>query len=72
VEHACLLATDISLPSFLWTKTISIAKFLVNRSPTKANLGVIAKEKYTCKQPHVDHFKIFGCVPYPKRTNKKT
>jgi hypothetical protein len=58
----------------LWTKTISIANFLVNRSPTKVNLGVIAKEKYTGKKLHVDHFKIFGCVPYlhiPKEQIKK-
>ncbi len=69
-----LLTIDISLLSFLWTKTISIANFLVNRSPTKVNLGVIAKEKYTGKKLHVDHFKIFGCVPYlhiPKEQIKK-
>jgi hypothetical protein len=47
---------------------------LVNRSPTKANLGVTAKEKYASKKPHVNHFKIFGCVPYlyiPKEQIKK-
>ncbi len=74
VEHVRLLAIDISLLSFLWTKTISIANFLVNRSSTKANLGVIVKEKYTCKKLHVHHLKIFGCVPYlhiPKEQIKK-
>jgi hypothetical protein len=74
LEHACLLVIDISLPSFLWTKTISNANFLVNHNPTKANLGVSAKEKYTSKKPHVDHLKIFGCVPYlhiPKEQIKK-
>ncbi len=69
-----LLVIDISLLSFLWTKTISIANSLVICSPTKANIGVIAKEKYTCKKPHIDHLKIFGCVPYlhiPKEQIKK-
>jgi len=64
VEHVRLLAIDISLLSFFWTRIISIVNLLVNRSPTKANLGVTAKEKYASKKPHVNHFKIFGCVPY--------
>jgi hypothetical protein len=55
VERAQLLAINISLPSFLWTKAISIVNFQVNHSPTKAYLGVTAEKKYTSKKLHVDH-----------------
>jgi histone deacetylase 1/2 len=63
-ERARSIAADCKLPTFLWAEAISMATYLVNLSPTRANFGVPPEASYTGKQIKLDHLKIFGCMAY--------
>ena len=46
MERAQSMSHDCQLPIFLWTEAIAMATYLINRSPTKANLGKTPETKY--------------------------
>ena len=74
IEHARSMAVEAHLPSYLWTEAVNTANYIVNLSPTSANLGVTLEEKYSGKLPTVTHLKIFGSIAYvhiPKTDRKK-
>ena len=53
---------------------MSHANYLINRSPTRANSGMMPGEKYTGTIPDVSMLKIFGCLVHvhvPKDSQKK-
>jgi hypothetical protein len=43
---------------FPWAKTLNIATYLVNQSPTRVNSKVILKEKFTCIQPNLSNLEF--------------
>jgi hypothetical protein len=68
------MAVKAKLPGYLWTEAINTATYIVNRSPTSANLGKTPEELYSGKIPNVTHFKIFGSVAFvhvPKTDRRK-
>ena len=68
------MAVAAKLPGYLWTEVINTANYIVNRSPTSANLGKTPEERYTGKIPNVTHLKIFGSIAFvhiPKTDRKK-
>jgi hypothetical protein len=55
-------------------EVINTTTFLVNRSPTAANQGMMPEDKYSNKKPDVSFLHIFGCLAYlhvPKKDRKK-
>ena len=74
MERARSMSHDCQLPIFLWTEAIAMATYLINRSPTKANLGKIPETKYRGIQPDISNLRIFGCLAYvhiPKEHRNK-
>ncbi len=51
-------------PHFLWAKVINTTNYLVNQSPTRANLGTTPFEKFTSKALDLSHLKVFGSLAY--------
>jgi hypothetical protein len=52
------------LPSFLWAKSINIAIFLVNITPSHSNLGLTPYHILTSDKLDVNMLHIFGSVCY--------
>ena len=68
------MAVVAKLPGYLWIEVINTTNYIVNRSPTSANLGKTLEERYTGKIPNVTHLKIFGSIAFvyiPKTDRKK-
>ncbi|KAL3686253.1 hypothetical protein R1sor_004275 [Riccia sorocarpa] len=64
LDRARSMAIENGIPTFLWAETLATANYLVNRSPTRANLGLTPEEKFTGKPPDLAHLKSFGCIVY--------
>ena len=74
MERARNMSSDCNLPIYLWTKAISHAQYLVNRSPTRANSGLTPEAKYSGMTPDISNLKIFSCLAYilvPNATRRK-
>ena len=68
------MSSDCNLPINLWTKAVSHAQYLINRSPTRANSGATPEAKYSGKIPDISNLNFFGCVAFvhvPKENRKK-
>jgi hypothetical protein len=74
LERARSMAAGCNLPTYLWPEAISMATFLVNRSPTRTNYGIPPEASYTGKQLDLSNLKTFGCLSYvhvPDETRQK-
>ncbi|KAL3683514.1 hypothetical protein R1sor_001536 [Riccia sorocarpa] len=59
----CMLLSS-GLPKFLWGEAVLTACYLVNRSPTRSNLGTTPYEKLTKEKPNLSNLRVFGCTSY--------
>lgn len=64
VEMARSMLADAKLPSKFWAEAVSTAVYLRNRSPTISVEGMTPFEALTSKKPHVEMFRVFGCLAY--------
>ncbi|KAL0381218.1 UNVERIFIED_CONTAM: hypothetical protein Sangu_0186100 [Sesamum angustifolium] len=63
-ERARCLKLKVGLPKSFWAETVSMACYLINRSP-RASLGAtVAEEVWTGNPIDFDHLRIFGCSTY--------
>ncbi len=64
MERARCMIQVSKAPHFLWVEAVNIANYLVNWSPTRANLGTTPFERLTSKTPNLNHLKVFGNLAY--------
>lgn len=57
----CMLKSK-GLPSFLWGEAMSIATYILNRSPTKGLKGITSEEAWFEVKQFVIHLNVFGFV----------
>jgi hypothetical protein len=71
-ESAIALLLTASLPEVFWEEARSTACFLYNRSTGAHSVThpTSPYEQYYGMQPHVLHFKVFGCKCYPTRLDR--
>jgi transposase InsO family protein len=60
------IARSISLmshtPAVLWAEAVQTANFLINVTPSRANLGLTPYQMLTGRQPDLHSLRVFGCV----------
>ena len=72
LEKSVLLR--VGAPAFLWAEAMKTAIYLLNRSPTKANIGGLPKERFTGIILSLKHLCAFGYLAYiyiPERYRNK-
>jgi transposase InsO family protein len=52
------------VPTYLWAEAAKTEVYLMNRSPTRANLGLTPEEVFCERKPNLQHLCIFGCLAY--------
>ncbi|KAK2440388.1 putative mitochondrial protein [Trifolium repens] len=72
LDMARCMVKHRNLPKTFWGEAISIAVYILNKSPTKKLNHKVLEEVWSGKKPSVSHFKVFGSlchkhVPEAKR-----
>lgn len=63
IEKARCLLNESELPKSFWGETVSVAVYLINRSPTVAlPSGITPAEAFYSRKPNVGRMRIFGCL----------
>ncbi|KAI3498732.1 hypothetical protein L1887_09191 [Cichorium endivia] len=65
------LLKSMDVPDNLWGEAVRHAIQILNRVPTKGVVGMTPFEAMHRKKPILEHFRVFGCVAYAKRTANK-
>ncbi|KAI3501786.1 hypothetical protein L1887_29807 [Cichorium endivia] len=65
----CLMKAK-GVPNFLWGEAVRHATFIINRTPTRALVGVTPYEKFYDEKPNLEDLRVFGCVAYDKIVSK--
>ena len=55
IKCARSISQDCNLLLFLWSEALATANYLISRSPTQAKLGVTLEERFSIKQPNIEH-----------------
>ena len=63
-ERARCLRLNAGLPKSFWAEAVSMACYLINRSPRASLGGKVAEEVWTGNAVDFDHLRIFGCPAY--------
>jgi transposase InsO family protein len=64
LEKTRSMMLGAGVPNYLWAETAKTAVYLLNRSPTKANLGATPEECFTKQRPDLRHLRTFGCLTH--------
>jgi hypothetical protein len=64
LEKTRSMMLDAGVPNYLWAEAAKTAVYLLNRSPTKANLGATPEERFTKQRPDLRHLRTFGCLTH--------
>ncbi|KAK9077208.1 hypothetical protein SSX86_005544 [Deinandra increscens subsp. villosa] len=59
----CLL-TEKNMPKWFWSEAARWANFILNRCITTALDDKVPEEAWSGIKPHVDSFRVFGCLAY--------
>jgi hypothetical protein len=54
----------LDLQRFLWADAVSMACFLINKSPRAALYGKVVEEVWTGNEVHYSSLRVFGCPAY--------
>ena len=63
-ERARCLRLNAGLPKSFWAEAVSMACYLINRSPRASLGGKVVEEVWTGKPIDLGNLKIFGCPAY--------
>ncbi|KAL0323638.1 UNVERIFIED_CONTAM: hypothetical protein Sangu_1983100 [Sesamum angustifolium] len=63
-EMARCLRLNAGLPKSFWTEAVSMACYLINRSPWASLGGKLVEEVWTGNPVNFYHLRIFGCSAY--------
>ncbi|KAL2630159.1 hypothetical protein R1flu_014845 [Riccia fluitans] len=64
MEKVRCMLLESGLTKSLWGEAASTACYLLNRSPTRANLGTTPYEKFKGLKPDLSHLWVFGSTAY--------
>lgn len=64
MEMARCMMKAKELPNSFWIEAVNAAVYILNRSYTKAVIGMTPHEAYSGKKPSVAHFRVFGSECY--------
>ncbi len=62
VEIARAMLNEKNLPNYFWAEAVTIAVYIMNRTPIAAVHGMTLEEKFTSNKPDVSHLRVFGCI----------
>ncbi|KAJ9554040.1 hypothetical protein OSB04_018085 [Centaurea solstitialis] len=65
----CLMKAR-SVPNYFWGEAVRHATFIINRTPTRALVGVTPYEKFYGETPDLKDLRVFGCVAYERVVSK--
>ncbi|KAJ9565988.1 hypothetical protein OSB04_001954 [Centaurea solstitialis] len=65
----CLMKAK-GVPNYLWGEAVRHATFIINRTPTRALVGVTPYEKFYGEKPNLEDLKVFGCIAYDRVVSK--
>ncbi|KAL0322519.1 UNVERIFIED_CONTAM: hypothetical protein Sangu_1871200 [Sesamum angustifolium] len=63
-ERARCVRLNAGLPKSFWAEVVSMACYLINRSPRASLGGKVAEKVWTDNPVDFDHLRIFGCSAY--------
>ena len=63
-ERARCLRLNVGLANIFWANAVSMACYLINRSPRVALDGKVAEEMWTGNEVDYSGFRVFGCLAY--------
>jgi hypothetical protein len=63
-ERAWCLLLNIELEKFFWADAVSMACYLINRSPRVGLDGKVVEEVWTRNEVDYSGLRIFGCPAY--------
>jgi hypothetical protein len=69
MARSMLKAMD--LPGWFWGEAVTMAVYILNRSPTHSLDGQTPYEVWHGTKPSVHHMRMFGCVAHVKQGNKR-
>nr|GEZ77344.1 retrovirus-related Pol polyprotein from transposon TNT 1-94 [Tanacetum cinerariifolium] len=58
------------VPNYFWGEAVRHATYIINRTPTRALVGVTLYEKFYREKPNLEDLKVFGCVAYERIVSK--
>ena len=56
--------SEKNMPHCYWVEAVSIAVYIMNRTPTAAVHDMTPEEKFSGRKPDLAHLKVFGCIAY--------
>ncbi|KAJ9542303.1 hypothetical protein OSB04_028809 [Centaurea solstitialis] len=65
----CLMKVK-EVPNQFWCEASRHATYIINRTPTRALVGVTPYEKFYGQKPNLERLKVFGCVAYERIVSK--
>ncbi|KAJ9542758.1 hypothetical protein OSB04_029264 [Centaurea solstitialis] len=65
----CLMKAK-EVPNQFWGEATRHATYIINRTPTRALVGVTPYEKFYGQKPNLEGLKVFGCVAYERIVSK--
>ena len=63
-ERARCLRLNAGLAKIFWADAVTMACYLINRSPKAALDGKVAEEVWTGNEVDYSSFRVFGCPAY--------
>jgi len=64
IEIARAMLNEKNLPNYFWAEAVTIAVYIMNRTPTVTVHGMTPEEKFISKKSDVSHLRVFGCIAY--------
>ena len=65
----CLMKAK-EVPNQFWGEAVRHATYIINRTPTRALVGVTPYKKFYGQKPNLEGLKVFGCVAYERIVSK--
>lgn len=59
------------IPKSFWPEAVNWSIHVLNRCPTFSVQNMTPEDAWSGRKPAVDHFRIFGCIPYAHVPNVK-
>jgi hypothetical protein len=66
----CMLQ-NMCVPNRFWVEAVSIAVYLLNKSPTIAVKQKTPKQSWSVRKPKFNHLKVFGSTTYTRIPDEK-
>ncbi|GJS02691.1 zinc finger, CCHC-type containing protein [Tanacetum coccineum] len=58
------------VPNYFWGEAVRHETYIINRTPTRALVGVMPYEKFYGEKSNLEDLKVFGCIAYERIVSK--